>query len=99
MGKRIKRFVKVIWQWCRLNRHEPVYEQHMALCSKMRGYYQYYGVRHNSRALNTVAQLVRRAWQYWLSRRCNAGKVRWDNFQKLITAKYPLPKPRIIHQI
>ena len=99
MGKRVSRFVKAVWQWCRHNRHEPLKEQHKALCVKLRGHYQYYGVRHNSRALNDVLYHVKCAWQYWLSKRGHRGIVIWDYFDSFISKKYPLPWPRIIHQI
>jgi RNA-directed DNA polymerase len=99
MGKRVSRFVKAIWQWCRHKRHEPLREQHKALCVKLRGYYQYYAVRHNSRALNDVLYHVKRAWQYWLSKRSHRGIVIWDYFERYLIKKYPLPRPRIIHQI
>jgi len=99
MGKRLRRFVKAMWLWCRLNRHLPVDEQHLKLCVKLRGYYQYFAVRYNSRALNDVLYHVKRAWRYWLSRRCDKGKVRWDKFDNLFMRKFPLPLPRIIHKI
>jgi len=99
MGKRVSRFVKAIWQWCRHNRHGPLKEQYKALCVKLRGYYQYYAVRHNSRALNDVLYHVKRAWQYWLSKRSHRGIVIWDYFERYLIKKYPLPRPRIIHQI
>jgi RNA-directed DNA polymerase len=41
IGKRLRRFMKAMWQWCRKNRHEPLKEQYSSLCSKLRGYYQY----------------------------------------------------------
>ena len=66
---------------------------------KLRGHYQYYAVRHNSRALNDVLYHVKRAWQYWLSKRSHRGLVIWDYFERVIIKKYPLPRPRIIHQI
>ena len=47
IGKRLRRFMKGIWQWCRENRHEDIQEQYQTLCSKLRGYYQYYGIRGN----------------------------------------------------
>lgn len=99
MGKRVCRFAKAVWQWCQANRHLTLKEQHEVLTVKLRGHYQYYGVRHNSRALNNALQLVRCAWQYWLSRRSHTGNIRWDDFRKTIMDKYPLPRPRIIHQI
>ena len=99
MGKRVRRFVKATWQWCRENRHLPLKEQHRALCVKLRGYYQYYGVRHNYRAMNNVLHHVKRGWRYWLSRRSHKGIVKWDDFWESIMDKFPLPWPRIIHKI
>jgi len=99
MGTRVSRFVKAIWQWCRLNRHEPLEQQYKMLCTKLCGHYQYYGVTHNYGALSDVLHHVRRSWQYWLSRRNHKGIVRWDYYEKLISMKFPLPRPRIVHQI
>ena len=98
MSKRVSRFVRAIWQWCRLNRHEPLEQQHKMLCIKLRGHYQYYAVTHNYGALSDVHHHVRRSWQYWLSKRSHKGIVRWDYYEKLISKKFPLPRPRILHQ-
>ena len=99
MGKRACRFVKAVRQWCRENRHLPLRDQHRALSVKLRGHYQYYGVRHNSMALDKVLYEVRRSWRFWLSRRSHTGKIIWDNFLKTIDVQMPLPRPRIIHNI
>jgi RNA-directed DNA polymerase len=47
VGKRLRRFMRAIWTWCRENRHAPLQEQYRTLCLKLRGYYQYYGIRGN----------------------------------------------------
>jgi len=99
MRKRLCRFIKSIWQWCRINRHKPLVEQHKALYAKLRGYYQYYGVRHNYKALRIVLHEVRRAWKYWLSRRSNSDRMNWKVFFRFMDNQMPLPRPRIIHQI
>lgn len=98
-GKRLSRFVKGVWQWCRDNRHEPLKEQYKMLCAKLRGHYQYYGICGNYSALQTVLKEVERAWKYWLSRRCQKGFINWEKFASSIKDKIPLPKPRIIHII
>jgi group II intron reverse transcriptase/maturase len=99
MGKRARRFVKSVRQWCRDNRHLPLREQHRVLSVKLCGHYQYYGVRHNINALDKVLYEVRRSWRFWLSRRSHTGKVSWENFLKSIDVKLPLPRPKIIHKI
>jgi hypothetical protein len=68
------------------------------LCLKLRGHYQYYGVRSNYRQLEQVHQQAMKGWRYWLNRRDNQRKMIWDKFKEILTI-YPLPKPRIIHAI
>lgn len=99
MGKRLRRFMKAIWQWCRENRHEPLKEQYRALRSKLRGYYQYHGIRCNYKALETVFEHTLYAWRYWLSRRSHKSYINLEKFTISILSKYSLPKPRIIHCI
>jgi group II intron reverse transcriptase/maturase len=92
-GKRLRRSMQAFWQWCRDNRHRPLDEQYAILCAKLRGYYQYYGVRCNSRCLDLVFYTVERAWRYWLNRR-GGRKLTWQAFGRLM-AKFALPRPKI----
>lgn len=96
--KRLRRTVKAIWQWCKENRHLPIAEQYQRLCQKLRGHYQYYGLRSNYRQLEAVYQHTLSGWRYWLARRSREGKLRWDKFKQIVT-NFPLPRPRIIHAI
>ena len=99
IGKRLRRFVKSIWQWCRENRHESLKDQYRSLCATLRGYYQYYGIRCNYQSLEVVYEEVRRAWRYWLSRRSHKGYINWQKFVSTIICSMPLPRPRISHNI
>jgi RNA-directed DNA polymerase len=96
--KRVRRAQQALWQWCRHNRHRPLKEQYQALCQKVRGHYQYYAIRGNYRALESLLASVRKAWRYWLSRRSRESYISWDKFERILKA-FPLPRPRIIHQI
>jgi hypothetical protein len=96
--KRVRRAKQALWQWCRHNRHRPLKEQYQALCQKVRGHYQYYAIRGNYRALESLLASVRKAWRYWLSRRSRESYIPWDKFERILKA-FPLPQPRIIHQI
>ncbi len=97
--KRLKRALKRIHDWCKFNRHLPLWEQFDKLRRKLLGHYQYYGIRSNMRMLERVYQAVVHQWQKWLSRRSQKGRgLRvWSRFEKIL-ARYPLPKPRIAHQ-
>jgi len=95
-SSRLRRATKVIWQWCRKHRHSPVALQHEALSRKIKGHYAYYGVTGNSRALSEFLHQVERAWRYWLNRRSQRNAMPWDKYA-LLTKRYPLPTPRIVH--
>jgi hypothetical protein len=99
IGKRLRRSMKAIWSWCGENRHESLIEQYRVLCSKLRGYYQYYGIRGNYKMLEVIYEHTERAWRYWLSRRSHKGHISWQKFTASLREKLPLPKPRIIHNI
>lgn len=97
MRKRLRRFIKHIWSWCRDNRHIPISEQHKKLTEKLRGYYQYYGINGNIKTLRNVKYLTERAWRFWLSRRSHKGRMNWNKFKDSILSKRPLPTARIAH--
>lgn len=93
--KRLSRFMKRVWRWCKENRHDPIEEQHQTLSSKLRGFYQYFGVRGNFKALEVVFEHAEKAWRRWLSERSHKGKVLFEDLRRA----YPLPMPKIVHSI
>jgi group II intron reverse transcriptase/maturase len=96
--QRFSRALKRVAQWCRMNRHLRVSEQHSILCSKVTGHYGYYGITGNARALGSFMQRVRRIWHKWLCRRSQRGKITWDRFSQMLRA-FPLPTPRVVHSV
>ena len=95
-SSRLSRAVRSIVQWCRINRHRPVCEQHHKLSQKVRGHYAYYGITRNMRMLRQFYSAVRRAWKKWLNRRNRKREINWKRFERL-EKRYPLPRPRIVH--
>jgi RNA-directed DNA polymerase len=96
--KRLRRTKKSLWRWCRNNRHAPLQYQYQMLCAKLRGHYQYYGIRGNFRLLEEVRRSAEQAWRYWLNRRSSKSAIGWKKFGKLMQT-YILPIPRIVHNI
>jgi RNA-directed DNA polymerase len=94
---RFSRFGKALSQWLRVIRHEPIRVQHEALCAKLRGHFQYYGITGNSGSLSRALLLAHRLWRKWLGRRSNKAHRNWEWFNELLQ-KFPLPKPKIVHQ-
>jgi group II intron reverse transcriptase/maturase len=95
---RLTRAITAAYEWCRHNRHAPVAEQHVGLCRKMRGHYQYFGVNGNTRCLSRLYHHVRRAWHKWLNRRSQRANLPWTRFVGLLR-DFPLPLPRVHVQI
>ena len=95
---RLSRAIQALREWCRQNRHRPVAQQHVALCRRIRGHFNYFGVNGNLRCLNILVHYVRRAWHTWLNRRSQRANLTWERFEALLRT-YPLPAPRISVQI
>lgn len=96
-ASRFARALKRVLEWCRINRHKPVAEQHATLTLKLRGHYAYYGITGNADALARFCYAVERGWKKWLWRRStrNGG---WDLFDR-IRERYPLPPARVVHSV
>lgn len=98
MRKRLTRFMRMLWEYCKKNRHDTVEEQHRTLCSKLRGFYQYFGVRGNYKVLEVVMEYAEKAWRHWFGRRHRDGYISNEKFARVLE-RYPLPRPRIVHNI
>jgi RNA-directed DNA polymerase len=90
---RFHRALKKIAEWCRLNRHLPVREQHEILARKLQGHYRYYGVIGNLSSLQRFYYEVVCLWRKWLSRRKRRGQMAWSRYLGLLRI-FVLPWPR-----
>lgn len=91
---RFQRAVRNINRWMRRVRHIPVKQQVKSLGRKLRGHFNYYGIRGNSKALSRFHWVVRRLWRYWLSRRSQRAYLSWKKFHRLLE-RHPLPPARL----
>jgi RNA-directed DNA polymerase len=95
---RLQRAIRTIADWCRLNRHLPIPEQHRALGQKLRGHFAYYGITGNGEALRRFRDAVLGFWRKWLSRRSRGNSMTWDHFN-LLLKRYPLPAAVVVHSV
>lgn len=58
------------------------------------GYYHYYGITDNFRAIDSFRYRVRCSLFYWLNRRSQKTSYIWNAFNNMLKV-YPLAKPRI----
>lgn len=95
---RVTRFLRQLNLWCRGHRHAPITWQHRQLLSKLRGHCEYYGITGNSKSLSRLRHWSRRIWRKWLNRRSRSPHLNWERFT-LLLERYPLPNPRICHEV
>jgi len=93
-SKRLKRSIKRFTDWVKLNRHKPLPLLMTALCRKLSGYWQYYGVIGNFHCLRQFWFQVERGLYKWLNRRSQKRSITWERLNRLIK-HYKIPLPRI----
>ena len=91
---RFSRALRALNQWMKRARHVPLAKQVKTLGQKLRGHFNYYGVRGNSGALNRFHYEARRLWKKWLGRRSQRAHMTWEKFNRLLR-RYPLPAARL----
>ncbi|MFH1327980.1 MAG: hypothetical protein ABIH76_03910, partial [Candidatus Bathyarchaeota archaeon] len=97
--KKLLSAMKRVWIWCKENRHITITEQHQMLSVKLRGHYQYYGIRSNYKMLEVFYEYVQRTWKKWLGRRSRNGYITWEKLEEKYLKVFPLPTPRIVHRL
>lgn len=80
--------------WLREHRHRRLRDLMGAVSRKLRGYWNYYGVRGNMPSLNRLYQGCIRLLYKWLNRRSQRRSFTWAGLQSLLH-HLPLPGPRI----
>jgi RNA-directed DNA polymerase len=81
-------------EWIRANRSVRVRRLMKTLNSKLRGYYNYYGVINNFQSINKYFKAVRRILFKWLNRRSQRKSFNWKQFETLLI-RHNIEKPRI----
>ena len=96
---KLQRAIKAARDWCRAYRHSPLKEQHAALCRRINGHFNYFGVNWNLRSLRALVRVVERQWFRALQRRSQrARRLTWKRFGALLKA-YPLPVATVRVQV
>jgi hypothetical protein len=72
--------------------------QHAALCSRINGHINYFGISGNGQSVNCFVFAARMAWYKWLARRSNRSRFTWQRFGALLK-DYPLPQPQIVVKV
>jgi group II intron reverse transcriptase/maturase len=93
--KKLQSSVAEFSDWCKRHRHLGNRKIFAALNAKLRGHYNYFGVRCNYRSLRRFYHRVLRVLQKWLNRRSQRRSCNWEKFWYL-TKLYRVERPRIV---
>jgi RNA-directed DNA polymerase len=93
--KKFRNSIKRAAEWCKQNRHLRLREQFRLLSSKLRGYYNYYGVNGNYESLNEFYHLVQGLQLKWLNRRSQLPSHTWESYYAL-RQHFALARPYIV---
>lgn len=79
----------------RIRNFETAKDWWSVLQAKLRGHYQYYGIRGNMRAIGRFYSVAVRLSLKWLNRRSQRKSFNWKRFYTYLE-RYPLPTPKIV---
>ena len=93
--KKLQASVRRFTEWIRENRHQKVRKLMKTLAAKYRGYWNYYGLRGNSKSLGQFYWLTTGVLFKWLNRRSQKTSYTWPSFRRLLH-RFQVPAPRIV---
>lgn len=93
--KKLKGAIRRITEWIKKNRHLPERKFFQVINAKLRGHYNYYGVRGNSQSLWNYYYRVIEICFKWLNRRSQRKSYTWERFKRNLKEYYHIWKPRI----
>jgi group II intron reverse transcriptase/maturase len=93
--KRFRRSLARVKEWIQGQRSEPIRNVMAIYKLKLRGCYNYYGVRGNSRSLWSFYMEANKIVRKWLNRRSHRQSYTWEQYQVLLRRSV-IPRPRIM---
>ncbi len=93
--KKLRGSVQAFTEWVKKHRHCRTTTLMQEVGRKLRGYWNYYGVRGNSQSLSRFYEQCQRLLFKWLNRRSQKRSYTWDEFDTLIR-RSAIPLPRIV---
>jgi len=95
--KKLKKAIVNFTNWCKENCHKRASILFKQINSKLRGYYNYYGLAGNYKALGSFFYWAKVNLLKWLNRRSQRKSYSWQAFNDLIK-HFNLLRPRIIRR-
>jgi group II intron reverse transcriptase/maturase len=80
--------------WCKKNRNRRLRDLFKELNAKLRGYYNYYGIRGNYKSLGQFFFQAMRKLFKWVNRRSHMKSYNWEGLKEILKY-YGIERPRI----
>jgi RNA-directed DNA polymerase len=93
--KKLRGSVRAFSEWIKEYRSCRITTLMKALSHKLRGYWNYYGVRGNAESMSCFYNQCQRLLFKWLNRRSQKRSYTWDGFKARLR-KFAVPAPRIV---
>jgi RNA-directed DNA polymerase len=92
---KLRKSIKAVTIWCKENRHNRIKVIVEMLNSKLRGYFNYYGVMTNSKGIKQFYDKAMKILYKWLNRRSQRKSFTWDEFEAKMKW-YGLITPKVV---
>jgi RNA-directed DNA polymerase len=92
--KKVKAKLKSHKAWLKSHRTTDIKDIMSRLSRSLIGYYNYYCITDNIKAVKDFLENVKRLLFKWMNRRSQRKSFSWNRFN-LFLSKYPLPKPKV----
>ncbi len=92
--KRMRLSLARLTEWAKKQRTRPVQQVMLLFSSRLRGYYNYYGVRGNAASLWKYHKAAMKILHKWLNRRSQSRSYGWRGFYALVE-HFRVARPRI----
>lgn len=93
--KKLNKSIKNFKEWCKRNRNKRLDELFKRMNMKLRGYYNYYGIKGNSVSLAKFYYHIETALFKWLNQRSQRKSYKWENFKAMIK-HFKILKPKLV---
>lgn len=94
---KLRKSIKAFTIWCKENRHKRIKIIVEMLNSKLRGYFNYYGVINNSKGIRQFYNKAIKILYKWLNRRSQRSSFTWDEFNAKMKW-YGLITPKVVER-
>lgn len=96
--KKMTKSLKAFKTWCKENRNNRIRKIVDMVNSKLRGYFNYYGLRGNSKSINIFYKIANEILYKWLNRRSQRKSFNFKEFNEKMKY-YGLIKPKITESL